>query len=162
MKSDLETRLPAEENTLILHRSEGKRRERDRGRKKEIASSRSLALFVPIRHKGKPATFHRRFTCTCRPRTELSPRGGRQGGVIEQSYVQLLLGARFHRSLSSLARRYRNSKCVAEIRGRGLDRKMERRTTKRGEIRTGQGEARLARNKEGRDDEEGAKCLDKE
>lgn len=123
MKSDLETRLPAEENTLILHRSEGKRRERDRGRKKEIASSRSLALFVPIRHKGKPATFHRRFTCTCRPRTELSPRGGRQGGVIEQSYVQLLLGARFHRSLSSLARRYRNSKCVAEIRGRGLDRK---------------------------------------
>lgn len=123
MKSDLETRLPAEENTLILHRSEGKRRERDRGRKKEIASSRSLALFVPIRHKGKPATFHRRFTCTCRSRTELSPRGGRQGGVIEQSYVQLLLGARFHRSLSSLARRYRNSKCVAEIRGRGLDRK---------------------------------------
>lgn len=123
MKSDLETRLPAEENTLILHRSEGKRRERDRGRKKEIASSRSLALFVPIRRKGKPATFHRRFTCTCRPRTELSPRGGRQGGVIEQSYVQLLLGARFHRSLSSLARRYRNSKCVAEIRGRGLDRK---------------------------------------
>ena len=123
MKSDLETRLPAEENTLILHRSEGKRRERDRGRKKEIASSRSLALFVPIRHKGKPATFHRRFTYTCRPRTELSPRGGRQGGVIEQSYVQLLLGARFHRSLSSLARRYRNSKCVAEIRGRGLDRK---------------------------------------
>lgn len=123
MKSDLETRLPAEENTLILHRSEGKRRERDGERKKEIASSRSLALFVPIRHKGKPATFHRRFTCTCRPRTELSPRGGRQGGVIEQSYVQLLLGARFHRSLSSLARRYRNSKCVAEIRGRGLDRK---------------------------------------
>lgn len=123
MKSDLETRLPAEENTLILHRSEGKRRERDGERKKEIASSRSLALFVPIRHKSKPATFHRRFTCTCRPRTELSPRGGRQGGVIEQSYVQLLLGARFHRSLSSLARRYRNSKCVAEIRGRGLDRK---------------------------------------
>lgn len=40
--------------------------------------------------------------------------------------------------------------------------KMERRTTKRGEIRTGEGEARLARNKEGRDDEEGAKCLDKE
>lgn len=108
-------RIPAEENTLIVQRGG-----RETERKKEIESSRSLPLFVPIRHKGKPATFHRRFTCTCRPRTEL-PRRGRER-VIEQSYVQLLLGARFHRSLSlslsSSARRCRNSKYVAEIRGR--------------------------------------------
>lgn len=77
--------------------------------------------------------------------------------------MQLLLGARFHRSLSSLARRrieIRNA--WRKFEGEDSIEKMERRTTKRGEIRTGQGEARLARNKEGRDDEEGAKCLDKE
>lgn len=132
---------PAEEDTLIVYKRK-KEREKKRNRRDlslflcqfatKVNPPRSIGdLLVRAGHGGITA----------------SGEGGRR--VIEQSYVQLLLGARFHPSLSPSLSLYASSL------KKGLSPKFEIRRGGRRDIFDRNEKARLARNKDGSDDEEG-------